>query len=59
MKKLTNELMETIATYMNNEIREAVHFELAPCTNEEFLKRYCELDESFEEHLENEFSIEL
>ncbi len=57
--ELTQELIDTIATYMEDEIREKVHFELAPCTPEEFLKRYLELDPDFEELLESEFSIEL
>lgn len=29
--------------YMDDEIREQVHAELSPCTNEEFLDRYEEL----------------
>lgn len=59
MRKLTDELMEMIATYMDDEIRERVHFEIAPCTNEEFVKRYVELDPDFEELLSSEFGIEL
>lgn len=54
---LTEELMNTIATYMNDEIREKVHYELAPCEPEEFLNKYLELDPDFEELLENEFNI--
>lgn len=57
--KLTDEEMENVASYMNDEIREEVHFELAPCSNEAFLRRYCELDVSFEELLKDEFGIEL
>ena len=57
--EITQELMDTIATYMDDEKREKVHFELAPCQPEEFLKRYLELDPDFEELLESEFSIEL
>ena len=57
--KLNDDEMENIASYMNDDIREEVHFELAPCSNEEFLKRYCELDSSFEDLLKDEFSIEL
>ena len=30
--ELTQNLMDTIAVYMDDEIREKVHFELAPCT---------------------------
>ncbi len=58
MKNISNELMSTIATYMDDEIREAVHVELAPCTPEEFLKRYLELDPDFAELLKNEFDLE-
>ena len=32
-----------IVNAMDDDIREAVHAELAPCTNEEFLTRYLEL----------------
>ena len=59
MKKISNELMENISTYMNDDIREELHFKLAPCEPEEFLKRYLELDPDFEELLNNEFSIEV
>ena len=56
---IDQELMNTIAIYMNDEIRERVHFELAPCSPKEFLKRYLELDPDFSELLYNEFDIEL
>ena len=36
---------ESIVEMMDDEIREQVHAELAPCTDEEFLERYCELHE--------------
>lgn len=52
-------LMDTIATYMNDDTREQIHFELAPCTPEEFLIRYQELDPDFAELLWNEFSIDM
>ena len=51
--------MDTIASYMDDEKREDVHLELAPCEPEEFLKRYLELDSDFEELLNNEFGIEV
>ena len=38
--KLNTEEMENIATYMNDEIREDLHFEMAPCEPEEFLRAY-------------------
>ena len=34
---------ETIVHYMDDDIREQVHRELAPCANEDFLARYLEL----------------
>ena len=46
---------EAIVNLMDDEIREQVHMELAPCTDEEFLARYLELDPEFESVL-NEFS---
>lgn len=51
--------MDTIASYMDDDKREQVHFELAPCDPEEFLKRYLELDPDFEDLLDSEFGIEL
>ena len=35
--------LKQIAQFMNDDIREHVHEELAPCAEEEFLKRYLEL----------------
>lgn len=57
--ELTQELMDTIGSYMDDDMREDVHAELAPCTPEEFLKRYLELDPDFEELLESEFDIKV
>ena len=34
---------EVIAHYMEDDAREQVHYELAPCTNLEFLTRYLEV----------------
>lgn len=36
-------LWDAIVEVMDDEIREKVHAELAPCTEEEFLARYLEL----------------
>ena len=44
---------------MDNDIREQVHFELAPCKPEEFLKRYIELDPRFKNVLKLEFNINI
>lgn len=57
MKNL-NKNWEAIASYMDDETRERVHFELAPCTNVEFLRRYLELDPYFTDLLQGEFSID-
>lgn len=57
--ELNQDLMDAIATYMDDEKREQVHNEIAPCSPEEFLRCYCELDTDFEDLLKSEFSIEL
>lgn len=57
--KLDQELLDTIGTYMDDDKREQVHFELSPCDPEEFLKRYLELEPDFEDILKSEFSIDL
>ena len=57
--EVTMDLMNEIATYMNDDLREAIHFELAPCTPEEFLTAYCNADPDFEDLLNEEFHIEL
>lgn len=59
MAKIEQKTMDAIAVYMDDDKREQVHFELAPCEPEEFLKRYLELDPDFEDVLKSEFSIEL
>ena len=55
---INNELMDTISSYMDDDIREDVYADLAPCTAEEFLTRYLELDPEFAELLRIEFDIE-
>lgn len=55
MKKINQELMNEIAVYMNDEIREKVHSELAPCDPNEFLEEYLELDPEFLDLIESEF----
>ena len=60
MRKITEgnqSTMDVIATYMEDEIRERVHMELAPCTPAEFLKRYLQLDPDFANLLSSEFGI--
>lgn len=58
-EKNNDNIMSAIVALMDDETRERVHFELAPCSNESFLKRYCELVPEFEKILKDEFSIEL
>lgn len=57
--KLTQEKLDVIATCMNDEIREAVHFDMAPCKPEEFLKEYVKRDPDFAKLLKSEFGIEM
>lgn len=57
--EITNDDMDLIATYMDDDKRERVHMEIAPCTHEAFIKRYCEYDPEFEETLKIEFGVEL
>ena len=57
--EITQDQMDAIAVLMDDEIRERVHGELAPCEPIAFLKRYCELEPSFETVLKNEFGIEI
>ena len=58
-RKINDHDMEAFSLYMNDEIREQVHAELAPCAHEVFLQRYIELDPDFEELLKHEFNVEL
>lgn len=57
--EVSNFDMEVIATYMISEIREELHNQLAPCSNERFLIEYVKRDPMFETLLKDEFSIEL
>lgn len=62
MKKVNEvgaNIMLVISGYMDSDLRQKVAYEVAPCTNEVFLKKYCELDESFADLLKEEFGIEL
>lgn len=58
--EVTMDLMNEVATYMNDEIREDIHLELASCTPEQFLAAYCNADPDFKKWCLNDiFSIEL
>lgn len=47
------------AGLMNDSLREKVHAELAPCTNDQFVQRYCQLDPGFADTMYNEFKIDV
>ena len=59
MAKIEQKTMDAIAAYMDDDKREQVRFELAPCDPEEFLKRYLELDPDFEDVLKSDFNISI
>ena len=56
--EISHNLMDAIAVYMDDDIREAVHFDFAPCSPEKFLAEYIRRDPRFEELLKTEFSLE-
>ena len=56
---ITQELMDTIAAYMNDDIREDLHLRLAPCEPDLFLREYVKRDPEFEKLLYGEFGIEM
>lgn len=58
-KFISSEMMDTIASYMDDEKREHVHNEMAPCKNVEFLREYVKLDPGFTDILETEFNIDM
>lgn len=59
MSEVSDNLMYTIAHYMDDDIREELHRDLAPCTHEEFLRAYIDRCPDFEDILEHEFSVEV
>lgn len=50
--KTYNRMWDTVASYMDDDIREELHVELCPCSNEEFLARYLERDPDFKKILD-------
>lgn len=59
---ISNELMENIASYMDNDLREETHFEVTPCSNEVFITEYyntasSELKIALEDILSGEFGL--
>lgn len=47
------------AGLMNDSLREKVHAELSPCTNDQFVQRYCQLDPGFADTMYGEFNIDV
>lgn len=56
---LKQDLMDTIASYMDDDIREDLHFRIAPCSPDLFLREYTKRDPDFVDLLKSEFSIEM
>ena len=61
---ISNELMENIASYMDDVLREETHFAVAPCSNEVFITEYyntasAELKRALEDILSDEFNLDL
>lgn len=56
---LKQDLMDTIASYMDDDIREDLHFRIAPCSPDLFLREYTKRDPGFVDLLKSEFSIEM
>lgn len=61
---ISNELMENIASYMDDDLREQTHFAVAPCSNEVFITEYYntatfELKRALEHILFDEFNLDI
>ena len=61
---ISNETMNNIATYMDDDLREQTHFAVAPCSNEVFITEYyntasAELKRALEDILSDEFNLDL
>lgn len=48
MRKIHDYELAKILPYMSDAIRESVHFDIAPCTETEFLAEYLKRDPDFE-----------
>ena len=61
---ISNELMNAIAYYMEDDLREDTHLAVAPCSNEVFITEYyntasSELKRGLEDILSNEFGLDI
>ena len=68
MKEITDKVLESVAVYMDDDLREWTHYHYCGESNDEFLKQYflrlCyeqgeEKAEEFEQLLWNEFEIDI
>jgi hypothetical protein len=57
--QFSQQVLNNIAVYMNEDIREDLHFKLAPCEPKVFLQEYCKRDVEFTNVLKTEFGIEM
>ena len=56
---ITQDQLDVIATYMNDEIREDLHNRISSCNPDYFLNEYLKADPSFNDLLLSEFHIML
>lgn len=61
---ISNELMNNIASYMDDDLREDTRFAVAPCSNEVFITEYyntasAELKRALEDILSDEFGLDI
>ena len=57
--EITQEEIDILAVYMDNDVRERVHSELAPCTPTEFLKRYLIYKPDFSTIVKNVINVDV
>lgn len=55
--ELTEQFLNDLTNYMDHDLVEKLHFELAPCEPIDFLTKYLEIKPEFETVLKDEFSI--
>ena len=56
---INNKVMEVLQMYMDDEIREEIHQKYAPCSNDLFIKKYCEEDTEFIRFVLDEFGFDI
>lgn len=59
LNDVTQRELDIIAEYMDDCLREYIHFHYSPCTPEKFLREYIKREPSFEDVLKREFSVEV